>query len=192
MTDHKQVLTTDLTAMRAEAERLLAFERRFGRSSNKLRGQLADLLTRYRDAVDAMQRQEDWWQKISDEAAKHRIFGPAYRGINLLDDILQWLAIRDASPLPAVQEGYVMVPTVPEPARIESMCYRYDHSHGIERFNFNETPEAFERRREANRRQMRQLYEEATGGGFYNDKWTDPLAAAPPKQESAASKESKP
>lgn len=67
--------------------------------------------------------------------------------------------------------GGLLVPVIPEPARIESMCYRFDHGHGLQRFG--ETPEQFERRKESNRTVMRQLYEEATGQGFFNPKWVD-------------------
>ena len=62
-------------------------------------------------------------------------------------------------------DAWVRVPAKPEPERIESMCFRYDHSHGLK--NWGETDEAFERRRESHRIIMRQLYEEATGQGFF-------------------------
>lgn len=61
--------------------------------------------------------------------------------------------------------GAITVPAKPEPERIESMCFRFDHGHGLRRWE--ETEEQFERRKEANRITMRQLYEEATGQGFY-------------------------
>jgi hypothetical protein len=65
------------------------------------------------------------------------------------------------------------LPQTPPPALIESMCYRYDHAHGIEQYKSDgfkwrvETPEEFEMRQEGNRRIMRQLYEEVAGYGFY-------------------------
>lgn len=71
---------------------------------------------------------------------------------------------------------YVLVPKQPEPERIESMCIRFDHSHGVAMPRIwdgdwsVETADQHKQRQEANRRQMRQLYEEATGQGFYNDR----------------------
>ncbi|SOK58664.1 hypothetical protein [Yersinia phage fHe-Yen9-04] len=65
------------------------------------------------------------------------------------------------------------LPQEPNPNLIESMCMRYDHSHGIRspRFNNNtfeiETEEEFEQRQDSNRRMMRKLYEEVSGYGFY-------------------------
>jgi len=63
----------------------------------------------------------------------------------------------------------ILVPEIPEDERIESMCVRFDHGHGIKRcIPAMETDEEFKNRQEYNRRTMRQLYEEATGQGFYN------------------------
>jgi hypothetical protein len=69
----------------------------------------------------------------------------------------------------------IQVPDVPEDERIESMCMRYDHSHGIKNLVVDselrrmrmENDAEFARRQETNRRLMRQLYEEATGQGFF-------------------------
>ncbi len=73
-----------------------------------------------------------------------------------------------------VAPRYRLVPVNPEPARIESMALRHDHSHGLPMPAFGpggafdlEDAEQFERRRESNRRTARQLYEEAIGEGFY-------------------------
>lgn len=67
--------------------------------------------------------------------------------------------------------GYLSVPATPEAACIESMCSRYDHSFGLKRYIYSkkreETDEEFECRRDGTRRIMRQLYEEATGQGFF-------------------------
>ena len=90
------------------------------------------------------------------------------------------------APPPQPAGDYVMVPRVPEPERIESMCHRYDHGHGIQGMVLDdelrqETDEEFHRRQESNRRRMRQLYEEATGQGFYNERTKDnPMYASPP------------
>lgn len=65
------------------------------------------------------------------------------------------------------------LPKEPDPRLIESMCLRYDHSHAMRAPRLQngsfivETVEEFERRRDANRRVMRQLYEEVSGNGFY-------------------------
>ena len=59
----------------------------------------------------------------------------------------------------------IQVPEIPEDERIESMCIRFDHSHGIA--GPFESNEDWKRRQEFNRRLMRQLYEEATGQGFF-------------------------
>lgn len=65
------------------------------------------------------------------------------------------------------------LPKEPDPRLIESMCLRFDHSHAMRVPRFQngsfeiETEEEFERRREGNRRAMRQLYEEVSGNGFY-------------------------
>lgn len=73
----------------------------------------------------------------------------------------------------AASAGYLSVPAIPEPACLDSMCMRYDHGFGIKRLNTwvnpirEETDEEFERRRESTRSTMRQLYEEATGQGFF-------------------------
>lgn len=71
----------------------------------------------------------------------------------------------------------IEVPEIPEPGRLESMCMRFDHGHGIKMLMAsdtkdgivfrNETDEEFSRRQEENRSIMRQLYEEATGQGFF-------------------------
>ena len=55
------------------------------------------------------------------------------------------------------------------------MCLRYDHGFGLKRNIYDkdlaayreETDEEYQRRREAIRATMRQLYEEATGQGFF-------------------------
>lgn len=91
---------------------------------------------------------------------------------------------------------YALVPKQPEPERIESMCIRFDHAHGIAMPSLidkewrTETPEEHQQRQEANRRQMRQLYEEATGQGFYNERTHGNYAPGgvfnpPPPQEQA-------
>jgi hypothetical protein len=59
----------------------------------------------------------------------------------------------------------IEVPENPETERIESMCMRYDHAHGIP--VMFETEDDWHRRQEYNRTTMRQLYEEATGQGFF-------------------------
>ncbi|QOI71866.1 hypothetical protein pEaSNUABM50_00384 [Erwinia phage pEa_SNUABM_50] len=65
------------------------------------------------------------------------------------------------------------LPQEPNPNLIESMCMRFDHSHGIRSLRMKdgkydvETEEEFESRRVSNRRVMRQLYEEVSGYGFY-------------------------
>jgi len=73
-------------------------------------------------------------------------------------------------------ERKMIVPAIPEPKCIESMCLRYDHSHLMKKPSINdslldewreETDEEFNNRQEATRRIMRQLYEEATGQGFF-------------------------
>lgn len=62
----------------------------------------------------------------------------------------------------------IEVPEIPETERIESMCMRYDHAHGVA--VMFETEDDFKRRQEYNRTTMRQLYEEATGQGFFKAK----------------------
>ena len=64
--------------------------------------------------------------------------------------------------------AYIMVPADPPAELIESMCMRYRHDHGIpQNFPEQETDEQFRRRQEGTRTTMRQLYEEATGQGYY-------------------------
>ena len=70
--------------------------------------------------------------------------------------------------------SFVSVPLIPEAECIESMCLRYDHSFGFKKMLVEtadpwryETDEEFERRRDSIRNTMRQLYEEATGQGFF-------------------------
>lgn len=76
--------------------------------------------------------------------------------------------------------GYLSVPAIPEPECIESMCLRYGHSYGLKRYIYSkqreETAEEFECRREGTRRIMRQLYEEATGQGFFQRPQADKLS----------------
>jgi len=75
----------------------------------------------------------------------------------------------------AVPSGSLSVPANPEPECIDSMCLRYDHGFGLKRNIYDkdlaayreETDEEYQRRREAIRATMRQLYEEATGQGFF-------------------------
>lgn len=95
------------------------------------------------------------------------------------------LADRVAAPQPPhLPAGWVAVPVEPEPERIESMAIRYDHGHGVPMPVFgpdgfqDEAEDAWRRRQESNRRTMRQLYEEAIGQGFYNDKTKPQYAAA--------------
>ncbi|AFC21830.1 hypothetical protein GAP32_378 [Cronobacter phage vB_CsaM_GAP32] len=65
------------------------------------------------------------------------------------------------------------LPKTPDPRLIENMCLRFDHSHAMRVPRLKdgtfeiETVEEFERRRDSNRRVMRQLYEEVSGNGFY-------------------------
>lgn len=65
------------------------------------------------------------------------------------------------------------LPQIPPPALIESMCYRYDHSHGIKQYKVDdfkwrvETDDEFELRQRFNRSLMQKLYEEVAGYGFY-------------------------
>lgn len=73
------------------------------------------------------------------------------------------------------QLDLMVVPGTPEPECIDSMCLRYDHGFGLKRHIYvnelggyrDETEEEFEQRRNATRATMRQLYEEATGQGFF-------------------------
>lgn len=66
------------------------------------------------------------------------------------------------------------LPEVPDPRLIESMCLRFDHAHGIQQYRIvdnewrEETVEEFARRQEYLRREMRKIYEEVSGFGFYN------------------------
>lgn len=65
------------------------------------------------------------------------------------------------------------LPQIAPTALIESMCFRYDHAHGIKQYTVDgfkwreETDEEFENRRDSNRRMMNKLYEEVAGYGFY-------------------------
>lgn len=70
--------------------------------------------------------------------------------------------------------AFVQIPLEPEDACIESMCLRFDHGHGARKWSpFGqgpggyETDDQFRSRQESNRRVMRQLYEEASGQGFF-------------------------
>lgn len=65
------------------------------------------------------------------------------------------------------------LPKEPDARLIESMCMRFDHSHGLRgmvirdgKFEL-ETTEEHAHRQDYNRRVMRQLYEEVSGYGFY-------------------------
>lgn len=66
------------------------------------------------------------------------------------------------------------LPKEPDPRLIESMCLRFDHSHGIRSMRVKngqfelETEEEFKNRQDYLRRSMRQVYEEVSGYGFYN------------------------
>ncbi len=67
--------------------------------------------------------------------------------------------------------GFRVVPTTPEPERIESMALRFDHAHGIRMCLITgegETDDAYERRRNYNRTIARQLFEEGVGQGFFS------------------------
>lgn len=64
-----------------------------------------------------------------------------------------------------MSKAMISVPAIPEEERIESMCVRFDHGHGIPRMFESEAN--WKVRQEYNRATMRQLYEEATGQGFY-------------------------
>lgn len=68
-------------------------------------------------------------------------------------------------PLPITEESanYVMVPAEPSEECLRSMAIRYDHGLAIPGYY-----EDHERRMEVTMRQMRQLYEEAVGMGFYD------------------------
>lgn len=67
-----------------------------------------------------------------------------------------------------VPDGFVLVPENPSEAHIESMCVRFDHSHNMKHsWPLQESEEHFQARRRFNRSTVLQLYEEATGQGFY-------------------------
>lgn len=68
-----------------------------------------------------------------------------------------------------VPNGYRLVPEIPSEAHVESMCMRFDHSHGMKHdFPLPESDENFRMQQDFNRRVVRQIYEEATGQGFYH------------------------
>lgn len=73
-----------------------------------------------------------------------------------------------SSKVAIVPDGYVLVPEKPSEEHIESMCLRYDHSHNFKHsLPVDESDEDFLARRLFNRRVVQQLYEEATGQGYY-------------------------
>ena len=80
-------------------------------------------------------------------------------------------AIEAAAALSA--EGMVMVPKEPSIGRLVSMAIRSDHGLGVpgyyDQVLFQNEGLTHAKRMEVAIRDMRQLYEEATGRGFYND-----------------------
>jgi hypothetical protein len=67
-----------------------------------------------------------------------------------------------------VPEGWCLVREKPTEAHIQSMCMRFDHSHGIKHsFPVEESDAHFDARRNFNRTMVLQLYEEAVGLGFH-------------------------
>lgn len=63
--------------------------------------------------------------------------------------------------------GVVAVPREPPAELIDSMCLRYRHDFGLDKIDGPISSGATNRERASIRSQMRQLYEEATGQGFY-------------------------
>ena len=72
-------------------------------------------------------------------------------------------------------EANVLIPKVPGPELLESMALRLDHFHGIRMPRLADSPSAmrmetdeeWKNRRASNIRTAQQLYEEATGQGFF-------------------------
>lgn len=79
-----------------------------------------------------------------------------------------WARIRDVILMPLdrdtenVSRHFVSVPKEPFEGQLESMAIRMDHGLGVPGYYPDH-----EKRMEAMKRQMRQIYEEATGQGFY-------------------------
>ncbi len=72
------------------------------------------------------------------------------------------------SKIAVIPEGYLLVPSVPSEAHIQSMCLRFDHSHNVQHDSpIKESYSHFMQRRRFNRSIVLQLFEEATGQGFY-------------------------
>ena len=73
----------------------------------------------------------------------------------------------------AIEKGMVVVPAKPTDECLHSMAVRYDHGLGMDGhydnsiFDKSPTPHKHAQRLESTKRTMNQLYEEATGQGFY-------------------------
>jgi len=83
----------------------------------------------------------------------------------------------------AIEQGVVVMPKEPTDECLHSMAVRYDHGLGMDGYYDNSifdkspTPNKHAQRLESTKRTMNQLYEEATGQGFYK------LPPAPITQE---------
>ena len=97
------------------------------------------------------------WCHVDDQFCTHRYAGSE----DYSDDYAQcaWLAWQ-AAKAQAVPEGFVLVPKTNSDKGIESMAMRYRHDFPLLDADYQE----------AIKSQMRQLYEEAVGLGFYNHK----------------------
>lgn len=87
----------------------------------------------------------------------------------MLHKIMALVRHKDRQKEFKVPAGYRLVPEIPSDAHVESMCMRFDHSHMMKHsFPIEESDENFRMRQDFNRRVVRQIYEEATGQGFYH------------------------
>lgn len=79
-----------------------------------------------------------------------------------------WCLARDDD-----RKNILGLPYTAPDALIESMCYRYDHAHGIKQYKVDgfkwreETDDEFAARQHFNRNLMHKLYQEVAGYGFY-------------------------
>ena len=117
---------------------------------------------------------DEWWSSVIKRAFEQR-HSEAY---------IAWHDMQAATAA-AVPPGHVVVPVEPTIGRLMSMAIRDDHGLGVPGFYDNLSFTAggpywppHQQRIEAAIARMRQLYEEATGQGFYTPEREDEYRAA--------------
>lgn len=163
-----------------EAERDTADEERIaaGKRIAELEAQLAA------QPVGDMSPDQNW-KGLTGSVAYHLIDRHCETWAEIDDAMNKWREANTAPDVPAVPDGMVLVPKEPSVGRLVSMAIRDDHGLGVAGY-YDTLPIQFgpthAQRLESAIRCMRQLYEEATGQGFYTADKEDhyaSIAAAP-------------